>query len=278
MSLTTSCPVCGGPLHPVAGRCKHCRTDVAALRDRAVARAGTLTPPAVGWPAPPAPRLAAAVAVAGAGAGGEMAWPSPAAAPLTSDTSGALARHWPFVVAVAAGIAIAISSAILVGRMDSSRADVPAPTPASLSPDTLPDPMPPPMPPAPDRGRALPGGGPGPLDPAPDAAPVPAPGRPAASPQAFATALAEALCARLDQCGVGGGPAEAMCAEMARQLGSADPDRFTDGHCIYDGAAADTCLAAIRGLPCDPGQDADLAQMLLAANELVECSRAYVCD
>lgn len=26
------CPQCGGPIHPVAGRCKHCKTDLAALR------------------------------------------------------------------------------------------------------------------------------------------------------------------------------------------------------------------------------------------------------
>ena len=26
------CPVCGGAIHPVAGRCKHCKTDLAALR------------------------------------------------------------------------------------------------------------------------------------------------------------------------------------------------------------------------------------------------------
>jgi anti-sigma factor RsiW len=24
------CPACGGPIHPVAGRCKHCKTDLAA--------------------------------------------------------------------------------------------------------------------------------------------------------------------------------------------------------------------------------------------------------
>ena len=26
------CPVCRGPIHPVAGRCKHCKTDLAAMR------------------------------------------------------------------------------------------------------------------------------------------------------------------------------------------------------------------------------------------------------
>ena len=26
------CPVCRGPIHPVAGRCKHCRADLHALR------------------------------------------------------------------------------------------------------------------------------------------------------------------------------------------------------------------------------------------------------
>lgn len=26
------CPVCGGAIHPVAGRCKHCKTDLVARR------------------------------------------------------------------------------------------------------------------------------------------------------------------------------------------------------------------------------------------------------
>lgn len=28
------CPVCGGAIHPIAGRCKHCKTDLAAVRER----------------------------------------------------------------------------------------------------------------------------------------------------------------------------------------------------------------------------------------------------
>ncbi len=26
------CPQCGGPIHPIAGRCKHCKTDLVAMR------------------------------------------------------------------------------------------------------------------------------------------------------------------------------------------------------------------------------------------------------
>lgn len=26
------CPQCGGPIHPIAGRCKHCKADLAARR------------------------------------------------------------------------------------------------------------------------------------------------------------------------------------------------------------------------------------------------------
>lgn len=27
------CPICRGPIHPVAGRCKHCKTDLVAVRE-----------------------------------------------------------------------------------------------------------------------------------------------------------------------------------------------------------------------------------------------------
>jgi hypothetical protein len=48
------CPLCGGLIHPIAGRCKHCKGDLRALRSARPAAAATL--PALNQPAPgPAP-------------------------------------------------------------------------------------------------------------------------------------------------------------------------------------------------------------------------------
>ena len=35
MDARIPCPVCGQEIHPVAGRCKHCKTDLVKLRVRA---------------------------------------------------------------------------------------------------------------------------------------------------------------------------------------------------------------------------------------------------
>ncbi|MBZ0235260.1 MAG: prepilin peptidase, partial [Deltaproteobacteria bacterium] len=31
----TACPACGGQIHPIAGRCKHCKADLTRLRNGA---------------------------------------------------------------------------------------------------------------------------------------------------------------------------------------------------------------------------------------------------
>src|SRR5262245_25230008 len=43
------CPLCGGLIHPIAGRCKHCKGDLRALRSSRPAAAATL--PALNQPA-----------------------------------------------------------------------------------------------------------------------------------------------------------------------------------------------------------------------------------
>jgi hypothetical protein len=54
MSKITSCPVCRGEIHAIAGRCKHCKADLVELRERAsrLARAQ-----AIGATVPPTPRF-----------------------------------------------------------------------------------------------------------------------------------------------------------------------------------------------------------------------------
>ena len=59
MTKTISCPLCGGEIHAIAGRCKHCKADLVELRERAarVARAQ-----AMGATVPPTPRARPATA------------------------------------------------------------------------------------------------------------------------------------------------------------------------------------------------------------------------
>jgi hypothetical protein len=58
MVKTMPCPICRGEIHAVAGRCKHCKTDLVELRERAMraARAqamGATVPPRPMSPPPP---------------------------------------------------------------------------------------------------------------------------------------------------------------------------------------------------------------------------------
>src|SRR5258706_3388072 len=52
-----ACPLCGGAIHPIAGRCKHCKEDLSAMRSGRPAAAAplpalnTLNTPAYGAPA-----------------------------------------------------------------------------------------------------------------------------------------------------------------------------------------------------------------------------------
>jgi hypothetical protein len=91
MSKITSCPICRGEIHAIAGRCKHCKADLVELRERAAraARAqalGATVPPPRGFgffpspprtstqplPSAPPPGMAPEPDVSGMPAGGEQ--------------------------------------------------------------------------------------------------------------------------------------------------------------------------------------------------------------
>jgi hypothetical protein len=61
-----ACPTCGGLIHPVAGRCKHCKTDLSAAHATRLARHA-------------APQVAALPALGGAAAAAAAPAPGPAA-------------------------------------------------------------------------------------------------------------------------------------------------------------------------------------------------------
>ena len=122
------CPHCGGLIHPVAGRCKHCKEDLSVLRTNRP-QAAAMLPSLNGRPTP--------VPVAGNGTSLHLAAPAVAAAvPLAVDPRdgsapilpqrttghsmsaqrprGSLLRNWPMLVIILAMIAIVTAVVIMV--------------------------------------------------------------------------------------------------------------------------------------------------------------------
>src|SRR5690242_1654723 len=105
------CPLCGGLVHPIAGRCKHCKADLGAYR---AAR------PAASAPLP----ALHPTATAGNGASGPVAHavampaaqtlpPRPGRA-VTGQPAGSAWRSWPVVVIVVAMMAIVAAVVLMV--------------------------------------------------------------------------------------------------------------------------------------------------------------------
>lgn len=138
------CPVCRQQIHPVAGRCKHCKTDLVKLREQHGVRAPRLAPAVLGVAPPPqvafapAPAVAAPVPTASAPVTPssqtlldpppymlpQVAVPPPAdliAAPMPylgdatlTDLPAQRRPRWPLIVAIVAGVAIVICVLLLV--------------------------------------------------------------------------------------------------------------------------------------------------------------------
>jgi hypothetical protein len=254
----------------VAGRCKHCRTDLVARRIAERRAASGVTWPAALGPAP-------------LGVGAALVAPTlPDLATVgrgvASDARSArawLARRWPLVVSALALITILVSISLLAAtpagappprgapaaRGAASGAAPMTPMPDPRMAPSLPAPSPAPPPPSPGPNPALPpaASGPGAAD----------------SPAAFATELTTALCAKLTACGA---PAELglACRGIAGELADADPAEL-DPSCAFDRAAAATCLDAIDRLSCDGAPSADLGGWMRAAQDVAACASAYVC-
>jgi hypothetical protein len=60
LDVRTVCPVCGGSIHPVAGRCKHCKADLVKLREHGRAPSRLPAPGPLAHAAPVAPQVAIA--------------------------------------------------------------------------------------------------------------------------------------------------------------------------------------------------------------------------
>ena len=284
------CPACQEPVHPVAGRCKHCRADLVALRAEALA----------------AHKRAAAAARAAAATPLRISRLD-SAGPTRVATSAPSSASRKLVLAAAAVLLAGVAGGVVAQKLyarNASAAGAPAArhalAPAAAAPGAPPpwsDPFgaadPDPAPNAP-RDPSFPfadpfdfggrgGSGGSAADPfgflrprAPSQAPPRGQRSNVSDVQDFLPAMVDAVCAKLAQCGVVDDAMAGMCRMMSESLVDEETvERVRRGECKYDAAAAGQCLQAVGGMTCDSA--ADPGQLLALADQLSSCSRTLEC-
>ena len=174
------CPHCGGLVHPIAGRCRHCKVDLAAQRTTRPAAAAALPAlagdgnarrdtPVMGIPNAPEPAPSPIKALLKAQEASDPVLPQRPNHSGRMPAAGgrSIFRNWPVMVIILAGIAIAAAVVIMVWPASkTAKADshlTPPPAPERM--DT--NPLPPqgsitPTPTPPKAGTQNGGGGPDP--------------------------------------------------------------------------------------------------------------------
>jgi hypothetical protein len=272
-----ACPVCGGQIHPIAGRCKHCKTDLSTMRGGA--QSGPTALPALGAYVPPVPIVAppsAAQAAAtvhassgyapigyanGHGSHAALApMPSalqPPAIAMASASSTRIAsawsRRWPIVVVVLAAIAIVVSIVLLMRGEDPPSSKVHRATQPSMDNNMNTNPMLPN-----DPSGAIkpddPWGGPPSVDPAvpPPSPPVPLNGSGPPPKNEFWKSVYQTTCDRVKACGAADGVAS-LCDD------STITSLATYATCgTYDTSKAASCIRHLADFPCTIGTNGDL--------------------
>lgn len=139
------CPLCGGLIHPIAGKCKHCKADLTEYRAARPAASAPL--PALNHASGaagnvPSGPAAVAHAVAMPLAAQTVLPPQPTGRTQTAQSARSAWRSWPVMVIVVATLAIVAAVAIMVwparaGR-DAKRALQPPPAPERMDTQTPP--------------------------------------------------------------------------------------------------------------------------------------------
>ena len=283
-----ACPQCGGLVHPIAGKCKHCKADLAEARGARPAAAAALPALAGGGTARPAMRADATPV---------PAKPSPISKLVAAEniailppretgrmpaqkSGGSLLKNWPVVVIIIAGIAIAAAVVLMVwppgstAKADTRIPPPPAPermetnplppkgsmvTPPSNGQDpwsnkgTAPDPQP-----DPDDQASI-----DPNDPSKDPFSLRGGGNLLGSNVMFS--VFEHACARATSCG--NSSLASMCSVMSQALGPTPPPSC---------AAAQRCIEHIDTLPCD-AQMSSQADILSMMTTFQDCAEAIKC-
>jgi hypothetical protein len=295
MTLATQpCPACNQLIHPIAGRCKHCKADLVAYREQQAAarqaaaqaqlRRTTKTGGAV--PPPPSPQRADATpAPMHPAQAAQQRPPSHGGVPgpVYDPATGPSATHayvhaprphwsrrWPLAVAVVAVLAIGLSIGMMADRWGSDDASA-APEKASgtSTPMMVPDHIPNPGGPTSKLMPKLPFG-------MKQRKPIPFNGK-APAVGMFAVALTDGVCTKLSSCGLLDNFSEMLCRELAQQMKDSDAaGKVRRGECHYNEKAAEACLGAIQSLSCT-AKSADVMDWVTKAGSLTECTNAYTC-
>jgi hypothetical protein len=305
------CPACQEPVHPVAGRCKHCKADLVTIRAEAIAAARRAAAQARAAAATPLRVAAETSRVAKAPGAAPRREPPPASA-SSATRKLALVAAAVLLAGVAGGVvaqklyartAAAPANAVRHADMDSVVAAPPDhDAPAAGAPDFT-DPFQGPFAdpdPTPHRGggngaqdpmndpdldpfdlmrRLMPGFPRDPSTPGNIPAPRRAPGAPlpdVSDVRYFLPAMIDVACGKLAECGVLDAASSGMCRMMASGLADDDTvDRVHRGECRYDADAARQCLSALGGMTCD--STADPGQLLGLTGRIASCSRTLDC-
>ncbi|HTR55917.1 MAG TPA: hypothetical protein VMJ10_34815 [Kofleriaceae bacterium] len=255
------CPLCGGLVHPIAGRCKHCKQDLAELRAARLEPAARL--PALNGK-PGANGHAPAIAL-------PAARKAAAAEPRASKW-----RHWPIAVIAIAGLLLVGAVALLVWPQ-SAPPDVEkstAPPAIDRMPNEQPvDPWapsapstPPPHAQAPDPRRSQPQVTP-PTDDPGDPNGLSSLGQLALpSSGSFMFAMATHLCKRLDQCGTANDFITTYCEGMTVLQQQAPQQAPTCDQ-------GKRCLEAIDQMSCNAKAD-DATALFQLMNQMPVCFQA----
>ena len=296
------CPLCGGLVHPVAGRCKHCKQDLTQFRaGRPQAQAAL-----------PALAFKAAAATNGHANGHAIAPPpvvvreesapilpprESASMPAARDERTSTFRRWPVVVIILAVLAIVGAVVVMVwippGGQHGDKSLAPPPAPERMETNPIPEPNRQPQPqPQPQAPQDDPWGAPhaqaqpqAPVQPRQTPDPVPdlqdpfSNGGPAAplagggggfggmrgGNVAFVGQFGRHVCDRLAQCGMGNDPmVDAYCNMMKTMPGAA-------GSPSCD--AAKRCLQHVDQLSCSMQTD-DAAALTQLITQLPDCFEA----
>ncbi|HUJ62194.1 MAG TPA: hypothetical protein VLX92_26990 [Kofleriaceae bacterium] len=238
------CPLCGGLIHPVAGRCKHCKSDLTPFRAGRPQAAAALPPLLNGHHVAP-------VALPVREESAPILPPRPTGRSMPAQPV-SMWRRWPVIVIVLAALAI-IGAIILMFALPSSadtktsRALPPPPAPEHMETNPLPppdlggtsaDPW------APRAGANDPFAGGSGIAPVPDLSSDDNDDQDTPAPQGgadFAILLGHHVCDRLATCGTSNQVIEAYCDTIHRMPSPGGKPRC---------AAGKRCLDKIDHLAC----------------------------
>lgn len=267
------CPLCGGLIHPVAGRCKHCKEDLTSFRAGRPQAAAAL--PALNGAHRPAVTMngtnghAAATAIpvvlpAASDGSQPILPPRTTARSIPVQRSHSIWRSWPMLVIILAAIAIVTATVIMLLPQDDKRGEkkmspMPGPAPERMETNPIPD----------KQGAIDPWGG----QPDPGLGNVPRRPDPRAAPQPPAQDPDDDIWGGLgggigggNPWGTGGGQFMVTALDRACKKLKSCPD--------VDQSMLSTICDAVAMLPKPPPSNCAAADRCLRAIDQLDCSDA----